>query len=366
MAAYSDQYSSMQFANTTTTTTTRTEDTVREVMMKGMGGAGQESDTLGMASGFQEEGDTLQTSTASIRHMRIEKRYDAECGFLIGEVTELEKVPRRRVVAERSAPAQVAMAAVPSPAPQLPSAPPAAPARPAMYGIGLKIADFPPHKVLKVNDLRDEANVSIKNSISKGDLLEAIDDNSVDDYTIDQLEILVFGGLDTIVNLALFNPSTNRRYVVRARRHIPITFACGFTLSEKTVPHRVLRVDELLDPANEHVSYLVEIGDIIVAVDGVDVTKTPMNPLKDVILGEIDSVVTLTFASARNGNTFSVAVKRHIPVSSWIRWDEQGGMAAANEKQMQYKPNSAPPPDALLGPGELKGFHPDDVTGEFI
>jgi len=56
--------------------------------MQGMGGGGGQDDgvdTLGMASAFQEEGDTLQTSTASIRHIRIEKRFDAECGFLIGK-----------------------------------------------------------------------------------------------------------------------------------------------------------------------------------------------------------------------------------------------------------------------------------------
>ena len=61
--------------------------------------------------------------------------------------------------------------------------------------------------------------------------------------------------------------------------------------------------------------------------------------------------------------TYDIAVKRHIPVSSWVRWDEQGGMAAANAKQAQYKPLSAPPPEVI---DQLKGFGGDDVTGEFI
>ena len=349
MAAYSDQFASeMQFA-----TNSRTEDTVRQQMIKGMS-LGDQNDTLGMASAFHEEGDTLQSSTASIRHIAIEKRFDEELGFLIGERTELAKLPGRFVPVQ-----QVQQVQQVTP----PSSAPAAPARPAMFGIGLKIADFPPHKVLKVNDLRDESNRSIKQAITKGDVLEAIDGNSVDDYTIDQLEILVFGPLNTIVMLELQNPSTGRRYTVQARRHIPITFACGLTLSEKAFPHKVLRVDELLDPSNEHVSHLVEKDDILLAVDGVDATRKMMNVLKDVILGEIDSVVNFTLSSARTGNTYDIAVKRHIPVSSWVRWDEQGGMAAANAKQAQFKPHSAPPPEVI---GQLKGFGGDDVTGEFI
>ena len=42
-------------------------------------------------------------------------------------------------------------------------------------------------QVLKVMNLRDESNRSIQSAITKGDLLEAVNDHSVDDYTIDQV-----------------------------------------------------------------------------------------------------------------------------------------------------------------------------------
>jgi hypothetical protein len=78
-------------------------------------------------------------------HIRVEKRFDPELGIVIGERTDLKKLPRRAV----------------APIPE--------PARPAMYGIGLKVADSPPHKILDVTDLRDAQGKSINSQVHKGE-----------------------------------------------------------------------------------------------------------------------------------------------------------------------------------------------------
>eukprot|EP00961_Rhodomonas_salina_P214745 2900242-Rhodomonas_salina.1 len=91
--------------------------------------------TLGLASGRQNEGDTLQSATASMLHEIYHEYKDPELGIVIGEMTDLEPIPQmKRKVKEAP---KLQRAAAP---------PPRAP--PQICGIGLKIADDPPHKIM--------------------------------------------------------------------------------------------------------------------------------------------------------------------------------------------------------------------------
>ena len=103
-----------------------------------------------------------QSATASILHIRVEKRFDPELGIVIGERTDIKRIERRLA------------APVPEPARVAPEPP-----RPAMYGIGLKVADSPPHTILSVTDLRDGQGKNINSQIQPKDTLEAINDCSV-------------------------------------------------------------------------------------------------------------------------------------------------------------------------------------------
>eukprot|EP00284_Hemiselmis_tepida_P018219 CAMPEP_0174916292 /NCGR_PEP_ID=MMETSP1355-20121228/1722_1 /TAXON_ID=464990 /ORGANISM="Hemiselmis tepida, Strain CCMP443" /LENGTH=315 /DNA_ID=CAMNT_0016161283 /DNA_START=33 /DNA_END=980 /DNA_ORIENTATION=+ len=306
----------------------------------------QRQETLGLASAYQKEGDTLQSATASIMHIKVEKRFDPELGIVIGERTELRGMGKR---------------VHPSP----PKAPPAEPARPAMYGIGLKVADYPPHAILEVNDLRDEQGRSIKSATRKGDILEAINDVSVHDLSIEQLELFVFGPKDTTVSLLMVSKDTQRPYHVHALRHIPISFALGISLTLRR-PFQVQRVDELLDAQNNNVNHLVEPGDIVEAFNGMSVAELAIRPVQDIIFGPIDSIVNLTLRSVRTNGTYELAVKRHLPAVSWQRWEEYGGMTQdAGSSVVSSGIENAAENEGAEG-GNVVGFGNDDVTGEFI
>ena len=59
---------------------------------------------------------------------------------------------------------------------------------------------------------------------------------------------------------------------------------------------------------------------------------------QDIIFGPIDSHCTIVFKSLRSASNYQVTFKRHIPVSSWVRWEEQGGMHAAMAPPLKQSP----------------------------
>mmetsp|Transcript_84129 Transcript_84129/g.123043 ORF Transcript_84129/g.123043 Transcript_84129/m.123043 type:complete len:271 (+) Transcript_84129:212-1024(+) len=247
-----------------------------------------------------------------------------------------------------------------------------------MFGIGLKITDFFPHKVLSVNNLRDQDMNQINNQVSKGDILEYIDNTAVEQLNIDELEWHIFGPSSEMVTLSFFRPGSGHRYQARVKRHVPIQFALGMSVT-RVSPYSVKRVDELLDPNNDNIGDLVEAGDLIEFVNGKNYATEKVRVLEDIIFGAIDSMCTIVLRSLRTGQSYEVTFKRHIPVSSWMRWEEQGGMHAAMapplRKSAPVVQNYMPPAPALEGVrrdplsqfgSSLKGFEPEDVTGEFI
>mmetsp|Transcript_4540 Transcript_4540/g.8904 ORF Transcript_4540/g.8904 Transcript_4540/m.8904 type:complete len:320 (+) Transcript_4540:89-1048(+) len=310
----------------------------------------QRQETLGLASAYQKEGDTLQSATASIMHIKVEKRFDPELGIVIGERTEVCPMGKR----------------VHAPPKARAPPPPVEPARPAMFGIGIKVADYPPHAVLEVNDLRDPQGRGIRNAVNKGDVLEAINGSSVHDITIEALELAVFGLKDTVVDLLFVSPTAGRQYHVQALRHVPISFALGISLTLKR-PFQIQRVDELLDAQNNNVNHLVEAGDILEAFNGMPVAELAIRPVQDIIFGPIDSIVNLTLRSVRNNTTYEVAVKRHLPSAAWGRWEDYGGMVPdAGSSVVSSGIENAQEGEDEGQSNLLSGFGNDDVTGEFI
>jgi hypothetical protein len=121
-------------------------------------------------------------------------------------------------------------------------------------------------------------------------------------------------------------------------------------------------VDELLDPNNDNVGDLVEAGDLIEFVNGRNCANEGLKVLDDIVFGPIDSLCKIVFRRLRTGQNYELVFKRHIPVSSWWRWEDAGGMQAANWEPPEDNAPSLP----VLQGGSLKGFEADDVTGEFI
>jgi len=203
-----------------------------------------------------------------------------------------------------------------------------------MYGIGLKIADTIPHKVLSVNNLRDAQMQQINHVVQKGDLLQLIDNTAVELLSIDELEWHIFGPQNEMVTLTLFRPPTGQQFQIQVKRHIPIQFALGMSVT-RVAPFSVKRVDELLDPNNDNIGDLVEAGDLIESVNGRNCASEKVRVLEDIIFGPIDSHCNIVFKSLRSGQNYELRFKRHIPVSSWVRWEEQGGMMPS--MPMPYK-----------------------------
>lgn len=51
-----------------------------------------------------------------------------------------------------------------------------------------------------------------------------------------------------------------------------------------------------------------------------------VRPVEEIIFGPIDSIVSITFRSVQTNKLYDLALKRHLPVVSWLRWEEHGGM----------------------------------------
>ena len=316
-------------------------------------------------------GDTLQSATTAVRSMgiNVQRFFDPELGVVIGEKTAL--MPGRPRHLGGSSEAQEIMktsgraqrsAAPPSVSPPLQEAVPTLPKpRENMYGIGLRIAESPPHKVLAVNDLRDAGMKQINHVVFKGDILRAVGDTDVEILNMDELEWHIFGHKGEMVTLFFFRPTTGQSFAVPVKRHVPIQFALGMSVTRQA-PYSVKRVDELLDPNNDNVGDLVEAGDLIEFVNGRNCANEGLKVLDDIVFGPIDSLCKIVFRRLRTGQNYELVFKRHIPVSSWWRWEDAGGMQAANWEPPEDNAPSLP----VLQGGSLKGFEADDVTGEFI
>lgn len=367
MAAYADPYSAQEFGGMPDGGMGRPnpEDLVRQAMYGGLNEAGRGGkETLGLGSGEQQEGDTLQTATEHIRQegIGIIPFFDEELGMVIGEATEMKELPpRQRKKVAMQTPVK-AMRAAPPP-------PPETPKREDMFGIGMKVADDPPHKILAVNNLRDNFDRSINHLIKEGDVLEAVDGNPVVNLMIDELETFVFGRKGTMADLSL-RKASGQIYNVQAKRHMPVQFALGMSITTEA-PHVVMRVDELLDGNNNNISHMVTPGDFIEKVNGTFVEQLPIKRLEAIIFGPIDSTLIVTFKSQQSGQTYDVTVKRHVPVVTWLRWEEQGGRAAPSPQFILHAPPPPPSdPSPIKSQGDNKeevyGFDQNDVTGEFI
>lgn len=61
-----------------------------------------DNDTLGVATAFQKDGDTLQSATTAVRGMglSVERFFDQELGIVIGEKTPLMPVRETRKMGE--------------------------------------------------------------------------------------------------------------------------------------------------------------------------------------------------------------------------------------------------------------------------
>ena len=92
-------------------------------------------------------------------------------------------------------------------------------------------------------------------------------------------------------------------------------------------PHAVLHVSDLQDPSGCNCNNLVNVGDLLLRVDDVLVQSTDIDSLEAVILGPLDSIVKLSFASGQNSprpfTHYDISVKRHVPINPWnqlVRW----------------------------------------------
>ena len=90
-----------------------------------------------------------------------------------------------------------------------------------IWGIGLSIEKVPPHKILHVEDLIDRDGANCSNLVSVGDSLLKVDDVSVQDVSIESLEAVIFGPVDTVIKLSMLGQA-NRSYDIHVKRHVPI------------------------------------------------------------------------------------------------------------------------------------------------
>ena len=90
-----------------------------------------------------------------------------------------------------------------------------------IWGIGLSIEKVPPHKILHVEDLIDRDGANCSNLVSVGDFLLKVDNVSVQDVSIESLEAVIFGPVDTVIKLSMLGQA-NRSYDIHVKRHVPI------------------------------------------------------------------------------------------------------------------------------------------------
>jgi len=90
-----------------------------------------------------------------------------------------------------------------------------------IWGIGLSVEKVPPHAILHVEDLIDIQGQACSHLVSVGDCLLKVDDREVQDVSIESLETVIFGPLDTTVKLSLMAQG-KRAYDVHVKRHVPI------------------------------------------------------------------------------------------------------------------------------------------------
>ena len=322
-------------------------------------------ETLALSCAFQQYGDTLQSSSARLLgNSRVELAYDRETGELIGERTEFKKLTpkpeRERAVRERSS----------APVPEAP------PVRSDMYGIGLKISNDYPHRIIEATNLRDLNGHSINQLVGRGDTLESVDDVKITDMSIDDVELLIFGPENSLVTLAL-SGKNKRPYSIQVKRHLLVQFAMGLAFSS-TAPYEVISVNEVMDPNDVQLTNAISIGDQLMFVDG-----APANDIRriqqQVVFGRIDSSVRLTLKDPRagggggrggGGQLRDVVVKRHLPAVAWSRLNDADARRRPHSRASSVRSGggSAAWSPAPQAPGRATSivFDGDDVTGEFI
>jgi hypothetical protein len=322
-------------------------------------------ETLALSSAFQQYGDTLQTSSARLLgNSRVELAFDRETGELVGERTEFKKIAprpeRERAVRERSAP--------------VPEAPPV---RSDMYGIGLKISNDSPHRIIEATNLRDLNGHSINQLVGRGDTLESVNDVKITDMSIDDVELLIFGPENSLVSLAL-SGKNKRPYSIQVKRHLLVQFAMGLAFSS-TPPYEVISVNEVMDPNDVQITNAISIGDQLMFVDG-----APANDIRriqqQVVFGRIDSKVRLTLKDPRagtgagagaGGQLRDVVVKRHLPAVAWSRLNDTDARRQPHSRASSIRSGGgsaawSPAPQAPPDRTTSIVFDGDDVTGEFI
>ena len=97
---------------------------------------------------------------------------------------------------------------------------------------------------------------------------------------------------------------------------------------QKEPPHAVIHVDDLQDQFGLNCNHLVAVGDQLLRVDDIVVTRADMESLETFIFGPLDTIVKLSFACSQGGparpfTNYDISVKRHIPISTWdqvVRW----------------------------------------------
>jgi len=77
--------------------------------------------------------------------------------------------------------------------------------------------------------------------------------------------------------------------------------------------HVVYAGIDLLDASGKDVTEQVHTGDRLIEIDGFDVTTHQSAIVEKMIVGERNTIVELTFNSARNGLVYSLRLRRHVP-----------------------------------------------------
>ena len=78
---------------------------------------------------------------------------------------------------------------------------------------------------------------------------------------------------------------------------------------------QVMSVTELMDETGAIVNDKVQVGDVLIEINGVPVSSMPVGEVIQRVSGSAGTLVRLSFRSEMDGREYSVTAQRHIPLS---------------------------------------------------
>jgi len=84
---------------------------------------------------------------------------------------------------------------------------------------------------------------------------------------------------------------------------------------ENQAPHKVMSVTELMDEKGAIVNEKVNLGDVLVEINGVPVSSMPVGEVIQRVSGSAGTLVRLSFRNVEDGREYSVTAQRHVPLA---------------------------------------------------